>query len=94
MAEYHGVHPAKVQPQGGGVIGKGTGCPGVQQQGVAGRLDIQAQAVFMGTARRTGGIFDQGDDTHGGSSRFSLKRCRRAASRARSMVCTSWGVQR
>ena len=65
VAEHDGIHPAQVQPQRGGVGGKGVRRAGVQQQGVARGLDIQAQTVLMGAARCAGGVFDQGDDAHG-----------------------------
>ena len=65
VAEHHRVHPGEVQSQGGGIVRKGAGGTGVQQQSVAGGLDVETQPVFMGAPRRAGGVLDERDDPHG-----------------------------
>ena len=72
VTEHHRIHPGQVQPQGGGIVRKCAGGAGIHQQGMAGSLDIQAQAVFMGAARYAGGVFDQGNDTHSGTLLYGL----------------------
>ena len=67
VTEHHRIHPGQIQPQGGGIVRKSAGGAGVHKQGVAGGFHIQAQAVFMNTARCAGGVFDQGNDAHGGT---------------------------
>lgn len=67
MAEHHRIHPGQVQSQGGGIVRKGAGGPGIQQQDVVSGFDVQAQAMFVGTARCAGGVLDECDDPHGSS---------------------------
>ena len=65
VGEHGGVHRRQVHPQGFRVGQEAVVGPHVEENLVAGRLDVQTQPVGGAETVLAGGVFQQGHDLHG-----------------------------